>query len=152
MFRKSIFAASAFALLLTLATLSAAAHVENRNRPASESLTECTVIFQVYALMAKTQDKPEEMIGYFNKAAARFRDAALQAAGKEGAADPKAHVTGTYNDLLPKWQKKYAAITGEDVTAMAEETKNIMEWVSHCGTLGREAGILPLPEEEAPVE
>lgn len=142
MFKKSLFALS----LLALTALPAAAQTEGQSRPISKNLTECTVIFQVYGLMAKNQGKSEEMIGYFDKAAARFRDAALENAEKEGTADPKQHVTDAYNELLPKWQKKYAAISGEDVTLMAEETKNIMEWVNYCGSLGRKINILPLAD------
>jgi hypothetical protein len=143
MFKKSIFALC----LLALATMAAPAPAEVQSQAISKSLTECTVIFQVYGLMAKKQNKPEEMIGYFNTAAARFRDAALETAEKEGTADPKQYVADTYSALLPKWQQKYAAITGEDVTVMAKETKDIMEWVNYCGALGRKINILPLPKE-----
>lgn len=144
MFKKSIFALS----LLAFAALPSAAQAEGQSQAISKSLTECTVIFQVYGLMAKKQGKPEEMIGYFNKAAARFRDAALETAEKEGQQDPKTYVSDTYNELLPKWQKKYAAITGEDVVAMTKETKDIMDWVNYCGSLGRKINILPLPKED----
>ncbi len=143
MFKKSIFALS----LLALATMAVPAPAEVQSQAISKSLTECTVIFQVYGLMAKKQDKPEEMIGYFNEAAAKFRDAAVETSEQEGQPDPKQYVTDTYDALLPKWQQKYAALTGEDVTAMAKETKEIMEWVDYCGALGRKINILPLTKE-----
>lgn len=144
MFKKSVFA---FAVL-ALTALPVAGDAKAQSQAISKSLTECTVIFQVYGLMAKKQGKPEEMIGYFNKAAARFRDAALETAEKEGEADPKQYVSDTYSELLPKWQQKYAAITGDDMVAMAKETKDIMDWVNYCGSLGRKMKILPLPKED----
>lgn len=132
---------------ITLIALPVTAPAEVQPQALSKSLTECTVIFQVYGLMAKKQGKPEQMIGYFNKAAARFRDAALEASEQEGQTDPKQYVTDTYDALLPKWQQKYAALTGEDNAAMAKETKDIMEWVNYCGGLGRQVKILPLAKE-----
>lgn len=145
MFKKSVFA---FAVL-ALTALPVAGDAKAQSQAISKSLTECTVIFQVYGLMAKNQGKPAELVGHFSQAAARFRDAALEKAEQEGQADPKQYVTDTYNELLPKWQEKYAAITGEDMVAMAKETKSITEWVAYCGSLGRKIKILPLTKEEA---
>lgn len=143
MFKKSVFALS----LLALSAVPYTARAEDQSQAVSRNLTECTVIFQVYGLMAKKQGKSEEVIGHFNKAAARFRDAALETAEKEGKADPKKYVGDTYNALLPVWQKKYAAITGDDIAEMEKGTKNITEWVNYCGSLGRKINILPLTEE-----
>ena len=145
MFKKSICALSLFALT-ALSTVNGA---QAQSQAISKSLTECTVIFQVYGLMAQKQGKPEEMVGHFSKAAARFRDAALEKAEAEGQEDPKQYVSDTYNALLPKWQQKYAAITGDNVVAMVKETKDITEWVEYCGSLGRKIKILPLPQENA---
>lgn len=144
MFRK-LFITAAFTLL-TLAPQTAKAE-EAQKQAISKSMTECTVIFQVYGLMAKNQGKSEEMIGYFDKAAARFRDAAVTRAEAEGIVDPKQHISDTYNELLPKWQEKYTAITKGSMVEMTTETKDIMDWVNYCGSLGRKIKILPLSEE-----
>lgn len=142
---KKLFITAAFALL-TLTPQTAKAE-EAQKQAISKSMTECTVIFQVYGLMAKNQGKSEEMIGYFDKAAARFRDAAVTRAEAEGIADPKQHISDTYNELLPKWQEKYTAITKGSMVEMTTETKDIMDWVNYCGSLGRKIKILPLSEE-----
>jgi hypothetical protein len=143
MMKKAVFTFCLLALLFSAASLCA------QEKGMSTALTECTVIYQVYALLAQTQGKPEKMTADFNAAAARFRDAALKAAAQEGAMDPKHHVSATYNNLLPKWQEKYAAITGEDMDAMLQGTRHLIDAVETCGETGRKLGILPLT---APVE
>lgn len=142
---KKLFIMAALTLL-ALAPQTAAAE-EAPKQAISKSMTECTVIFQVYGLMAKNQGKPEEMIGYFDKAAARFRDAAIARAEAEGITDSKQHISDTYNALLPKWQEKYTAITKGSMVELTTEAKDIMDWVNYCGALGRKINILPLPEE-----
>lgn len=140
MFKKLFLIASIAAITCLIPQTGKAAE----SQAISKSLTECTVIFQVYGLMAKDQGKPDNIVAYFNKAAARFRDAAMTQATAENVADPKQYVSDTYTDLLPKWQKKYTAITKGSMVEMTAETKDIMDWVNYCGSLGRKIKILPL--------
>lgn len=146
MFQKLFIAALLIAAFLTTPP-AVAEKIEAKDQAVSKSMVECTVVFQVYGLRAKDQGKPDEMIGYFDKAAARFRDAALTRAGAEGIADPKQYVSDTYNALLPKWREKYTALTEGSMVEVTTETKDIMDWVNYCGSLGRKINILPLTAE-----
>ena len=68
---------------------------------------------------------------------ARFRAEAVRAAGSAGQADPQADVASIMDYLTPRWSSR-----AENLFAVPSN----LRWFSYCGRLGRDMGVLPLPD------
>lgn len=111
----------------------------------SKSLTECALVFEVNKSMALSKGKSAQDVRFHDEAVSRFLNAAVTQSEKEGQPEPKTHIKSLYTEMSPKWAEKYAGISDFKTAGSAiKNTKEIMDWIGYCGSLGKKIGILPI--------
>jgi hypothetical protein len=101
-------------------------------------LAECSAVFAA----AGNADQGYVGEGALNQdradlASARFLEQAVRAAGSAGQADPEGAVESIMDYLTPRWADR-----ADSLFAVPSN----LRWFSFCGRLGRDTGILPLPD------
>lgn len=122
-------------MALTLALVPLGDRAEAR-QAISVSLTECSAIFGEMTGFTSAGSTPERREKAARMSAA-MHSAALREARREGIADPDAHVAHWFARLQDKWDGRF-----QDITLIGENK----DWIDYCRSLGKDRGVLPLPD------
>ena len=119
------------------------AHAQNKSLPVN--LVDCSIVFELNRGLAAHKGESEKVLATYDKAVARFKQAAVHYAKKEGRQDPTTFLKAVYDQHVPLWHEKFMAIAQpRSVTLSMQAEKEVKAWTNYCTTLGRKVGILPI--------
>ena len=110
-------------------------------QPISVSLAECSVIYNVTSITAEAKGKSVEQVSTMREMSDVFRNASYSSAEDEGQVNGQAYIHEELPALEQKWDERW--LNEDDMKALSYMKEN-MEWVSYCGKLGKDRGLLPL--------
>ncbi|MEM6932461.1 MAG: hypothetical protein AAF526_02635 [Pseudomonadota bacterium] len=125
--------------LISLTVLVALACVEaaEARQPISVSLAECAVIYEELGRSETRKRGVTERSRKAENATEVFLTAAEEQAEAEGRADPAGFVSGWVPKHRAKWDDAFGSVL---------KFSENMEWVEYCGALGKDRGLLPIPD------
>ena len=104
--------------------------------PVWAQLAECSAVFSAAAGAEGYAGTAPDDLADAEAAAARFLERAVEVAGAMGQVDPAADVESIMVYLRPRWQNRADRLLS---------VRSNLDWIAHCGRLGRAEGVLPLP-------
>lgn len=109
------------------------------SQPISESMVECSVIYEIFSNTAEQKGKPQEQIQQMRQASEDFLAASYPQAAKEGQKDSKSYISKTFDEKMKTWETKvYDNSTAELVSDLPE----MLDWAKYCGKMGKSYGVL----------
>jgi hypothetical protein len=99
-------------------------------------LAECSALFEVMAQADGYAGATDKQRADAMTTARLFLAEAEQEAAADGQAEPQAAVASVMGYLRERWQTR-----SENLLSLPSNVK----WIEYCGRLGREQGVLPLP-------
>lgn len=112
-------------------------------QPISESMVECSVIYELFSETAAQKNKSAKQIEIMQKSSKAFIAASYVQAKNEKRPDVNQYVDDVFAEKMAHWEDRIFKSSDLDFVA---NSKDMFDWVQYCGKMGKAKGILPVKD------